>query len=156
AAKAYDTLAAKLAAGPMTFTYTKSDGSQEQRSFTLADLRRVAAISLSQLDTRMEFLRGLAAASHGDIWWLAQLGYRLVGQAPDTLGPASQPASWALRYAVTCTDYAWYANAGSPQQRADKFIADANPKGVLSGRLGATATTALPCVFWPVGSGQDA
>jgi hypothetical protein len=140
----------------MTFTYTKSDGSQEERSFSLADLRRVAAISLAQLDTRMEFLRGLAAASHGDPWWLAQLGYRLVGQDPDSLGAASQPAvSWALRYAVTCTDYSWYANAGTPQQRANKFIADATSKGVLAGRLGATATTALPCVFWPAGPGAD-
>jgi pimeloyl-ACP methyl ester carboxylesterase len=156
ATKAYDDLAGQLASGPMSFTYTKSDGSHEQRSFGLADLRRVAAISLGQLDTRMEFLRGLAAASHGDIWWLAQLGYRLVGQDPDSLGAAAQPqVSWALRYAVTCTDYSWYPNAGSPQQRATKFISDATAKGVLNGRLGATSTTALPCVFWPVGPGQD-
>ena len=76
---------------------------------------------------------------------------------PDSLGGVSQPAvSWALRYATTCTDYAWYPNAGTPQQRANKFISDANSKGVLSGRIGATATTALPCVFWPAGQAQNA
>jgi hypothetical protein len=141
----------------MAFTFTKSDGSQEQRDFTLSDLRRTAAVSLAQLDTRMEFLRGLAAASHGDAWWLARLGYQLTGQDPDSLGPVSQPAiSTALRYAVTCTDYSWYPNAGTPAQRANKFIADATSKGVLSRRLGATATTALPCVFWPASPAQNA
>jgi pimeloyl-ACP methyl ester carboxylesterase len=156
ALSAWTNLATQLAQGPMTYTFTKADGTTEERSFTLADLRLATASSLSQIDDRTQLQRAVAAGSQGDLWWLARLTYARLGQDPETLAPLSNPDfSNAASYAMTCADYTWYANAGSPAQRANRFINDARSRGIFDTQLGATTLTALPCAFWPAQPAGD-
>ena len=89
---AYQALAARLAEAPVDYTFTKKDGSQETRHFTLTDLQTAAVDSMSSEGDRELFQRAMVAASRGQVWWLARLLYGGLGQDPEHAGgdPGSQ------------------------------------------------------------------
>ena len=102
---AFQNLTEDLGDGPISYPFTYKDGHQEMRQFTSADLETAAVGALNNRSRRRMLQRGVAAASHGDVWRLARLAYDFLGQDPDTLQPISDP-SWsdALYYAVECMD----------------------------------------------------
>ncbi len=152
----YDALAAQLAKAPATYTFTKADGTQEQRQFTSTDLQTTAADSISSQGDRMLLQRAMAAASHGDYWWLARLDYAGLEQDADTLEAIPDP-SWsdALYYAVECLDYPYYPDGGTPDERAQEFLQYGRDHSVFGTRLGSEYTGDLPCVYWPAQPGPD-
>jgi pimeloyl-ACP methyl ester carboxylesterase len=151
---AYDKLAARLDNGPITYTFTFRNGSQEQRQFTATDLENAAAGALNNRTRRRMLQRAMAAASHGEVWRLARLAYDGVAQDPDTLEPILDP-SWsdALYYAVECMDYSYFPNAGTPNQRAQAYLDYGRAHGVFDHRILSSYLGDLPCVYWPTQAG---
>lgn len=153
---AYDQLAAELEDGPISYPFTYADGHQQQRQFTSTDLENAAANAMYNLTGRRLLQRAMAPASHGNIWWMARLAYGGVVQDPDTLEPIPDP-SWsdALYYAVECMDYAYFPNAGTPNQRAEAYLDYGREHGVFDGRLPGSFLGDLPCVYWPAQPGPN-
>lgn len=153
---AYNALRGQLATAPMDYTFTKRDGSQEVRQFTLADLQTAAIDSLTSEGDRELFQRAMASASHGQLWWLARLLYGGLGEDPDTLAAIPDPSyADALYYAVECTDYAYFRDAGAPNARADAYIAYGEQHGLNQSDMASDYYGDLPCVYWPVQPGPD-
>lgn len=153
---AYDQLATQLANGPIEYTFTYGDGTQEQRQFTLTDLENAAANALYNTSGRRLLQRAMAAGSHGHVWWLARLAYGGVVQDPETLEPIPDPAwSDALFYAVECLDYPYFRNAGTRNERARAYIDYGRRHGVYDMRLPGSYTGDLPCVYWPEQPGPN-
>jgi pimeloyl-ACP methyl ester carboxylesterase len=147
---AYDALAKRLSRAPIGYAFTKADGSQVLRKFTLTDLQNAAADSMYSEGDRELFQRAMAAASRGDVWWMARLDYAGLVQDPETLKPIPDPSySDALYYAVECVDYGYFTDAGSPDQQADAYLKYGHNHGVDSTRLAADFYGDLPCVYWP-------
>ncbi|MEA2622409.1 MAG: hypothetical protein QOH61_1319 [Chloroflexota bacterium] len=152
---AYDELAAQLSAGPLSYMFTKKDGTQEPRDYALVDLQN-AAFAVSSEGDRALLQRAVAAASRGDLWWLSRFTYGQLGQDPDTLAAVPDPSyADALYYAVECVDYAYFPDAGGPDERADAYLAYGRDHGIDAGRLAADFYGDLPCTYWPVQPGAD-
>ncbi len=147
---AYDALAATLKTGPITFDFTKSDGSTESRTLTDADLENAAFNALYYDYDRLLLQRAMGAASRGDYLPLARLAYSAVGLDPDTLQPQADPSySDALYYAVECQDYAFFPDAGDPDARLTAWVASAEANGINDSRLESAYYGDLPCLYWP-------
>lgn len=146
----YDTLAARLAQAPVTFPFTRKDGTIEQRELTLADLENATVSYLYSPGDRAILQRALAAAADDNLVPLARLAYEAIAVDPDTLAVVPDPTySDALYYAVECQDYVYNAAAGDADARLAAFLADARVLGVDRLRLGAIAYGDLPCLYWP-------
>lgn len=153
---AYEQLARQLAHAPMDYTFTKKDGSQETRQFTLSDLQTAAIDAMSSEDDRQLFQRAMAPASRGQVWWLARLLYGGLGQDPDTLAAIPDPSyADALYYAVECVDYAYFPDAGDAAARAAAYLAYGGDHGLNGSDMASDFYGDLPCVYWPVQAGSD-
>ena len=147
---AYDALATALLGGPLTFDFTKSDGTTEQRTLSGTDLETAAFNALYYSYDRLLLQRALAAASRGDYVPLARVVYGALGLDPDTLEPQQDPSySDALYYAVECQDYAFFPDAGDTDARLDAWVASAEAYGINDSRLETAYYGDLPCLYWP-------
>jgi pimeloyl-ACP methyl ester carboxylesterase len=144
----YDALTERLAGGPIEYPFVRADGRRERRAFTSTDLVNAASAYLYSEDDRMLLQRAVAAASRGELWYLARLAYLALGQDPETGKPIPDPSySDATYYAVECTDYDYFA--GSPEERADAYLAFGREQDMATNRMGAIYYGDLPCAFWP-------
>ncbi len=144
----YDDLAARLARSPLPYDFPLPSGRTERRFLTLSDLEATAAYALYAEDSRMLLQRGLAAAAHGDLTLLARLLYSTLGVDPETQQAILDPTwSDAVYYAVTCSDYAYFA--GTPAERAEQYLRAGDAVDASVPRLGSVFYGDLPCVFWP-------
>jgi pimeloyl-ACP methyl ester carboxylesterase len=147
---AYDALAARLTAAPITFDFPTSSGTTVTRQLTVTDLENAAFNALYYSYDRLLLQRAIAAASHDDLVPLAKLGYNALGLDPDTLVAQVDPGySDAMYYAVECQDYAFYPDAGTPDARLDAWIASAEAAGINDSRLESAYYGDVPCLYWP-------
>jgi pimeloyl-ACP methyl ester carboxylesterase len=150
AGQVYDDLAGKLAAAPLPVDFPLANGRFARRAMTAAILEANAFYALYGPDSRMRFLRALAAATKGNFVPLLRLGYENLGADPETAGPESDP-SWygGAYYGITCPDF---DDAGQDPVRHAKDILD------QARRLAPEAprlirdfyAERLVCTFWPV------
>ncbi|MGE3590290.1 MAG: alpha/beta fold hydrolase [Ilumatobacteraceae bacterium] len=145
----YDALAAELDAAPITFRYTRADGSSEQRRFTAAMLETVGAGYTGSLGSRMRLQRAVTDAINDNIVPIARLVYEYLVVDPETLEPLGDP-SWsdALYYAVECQDYS-FPQAATPRERLDLWLDWTEAEGLDDLRLPGVASGDLPCLYWP-------
>lgn len=147
---AYDALAAKLAAGPLTFRFPTARGTFIDRQLTATDLANAASGYAYGPFDRSQFLRDLSAASKGDYVPLARAAYDAIVIDPETLQAIPDPTySDAMYYATECQDYAFYPGLGSTDARLDAWLDAGEEAGVNRLRLGATFYGDLPCIYWP-------
>ena len=158
AAQVYDALAAKLQAGPVPVDYPLADGSFAKREMTAAILESNAFYALYGPDSRVAFLRTLAAAAKGNLVPLVRLGYSNLGADPETLRPADDP-SWygGAYYGITCPDYD-DAGSGDPEAHAREILDQARALAPSAPRLIRDFyAERLVCAFWPAkGDGKRA
>ena len=153
---AYNALREQLAKGPMGYDFTTKDGSHQSRQFTLSDLQTAAIDSMTSESDRELFQRAMVAASRGQVWWLARLLYGGLGEDPNTLAAIPDPSyADALYYAVECTDYAYFEDAGVTDARANAYIAYGEAHGLNQSDMASDYYGDLPCVYWPVQPGPD-
>lgn len=141
AKRAYDKLAAELAAHPRHFAYPGPDGTRETRTLTLDDLRSAASGAVSSPYTRTQFQRALNSAVLGDDVPLARLA--------DSSGLVDASFSEALYLAVECEDYDFVPPGGSGRTQLDAWLDGAVRAGIDDLRLGDVFYGDLPCLFWP-------
>jgi pimeloyl-ACP methyl ester carboxylesterase len=141
---AYDTLAARLAQGPLTLEFPLPSGGVAERSLSFADLETAAASYLYSETSRLIFLRALAAAATGDdLVPMARVLYDSLYLDPQTLDPVPDPSySDAVYYAVECSDY----DFGS----AEDYLRAGDVMDASIPRLASIFYGDLPCAFWPV------
>ena len=146
---AWDDLAAKLAAGPITFPFQTRTGTLEWRGFTSADLDNAASAYLYSEYDRMLLQRAIAAASQGDLWYLSRLLYDGLVLDPETQQAIPDPSySDGLYYAVECLDYALPGT--TPEARATTYLQAGHDRGMETATLGSIFYGDLPCAYWPV------
>ncbi|MBI1876996.1 MAG: alpha/beta fold hydrolase [Chloroflexi bacterium] len=144
----YDELAAKLANGPLPFTFPLSSGGTAKREFTLADLEAATSNYLYSEGTRLFLQRALAAAAQDDLVPLARLLYDSLSLDPETLAAIADPTfSDAIYYAVECVDYEY--NNGASTESAEGYIYAGDAVDATIPRLSSIFYGDLPCVFWP-------
>jgi len=150
ALKAYDALAEKLAAGPITFHFPTAKGTFVDRQLTSTDLVNAASgYAYSPLD-RAQFLRDLTAASQGSYVPLARAAYDSIAMNPETLQADPDPTySDAMYYSTECQDYGFYLGAGDTDARLKAWLDAGEKAGINRLRLGATFYGDLPCIYWP-------
>ena len=142
---AYDELARRLAAGPVTVTLPDERGRDQERTFTLADLGTVATAAVPDVTGRMLLQRAVAAASQDRWWYLVRmLDLARASDADRLSGPAT---------AIRCADHARDAAIADP---AADWLATGRDAGLTATRLGHLFATDLPCATWPAGPGTDA
>jgi pimeloyl-ACP methyl ester carboxylesterase len=147
---AYDGLAAKLDAAPLTYRFPTARGTFVARHLTLTDLQNLAYAYAYGPDDRAQFLRDLAAATQGDYVPMARAAYDSIVVDPETLEAIPDPTySDAMYFATECQDYAFYLGAGSPDARLNAWLDAGEKLGVNKLRLGSTFYGDIPCVFWP-------
>ena len=147
---AYDALAAKLKAAPLTYSFPTANGTFIDRQLTLTDLQYLAYDYAYGPDDRAQFLRDLAAATQGDYVPMARAVYDALVVDPETLEAIPDPTySDAMYYATECQDYAFYLGAGSPDARLNAWLDAGEKLGINKLRLGSTFYGDIPCVFWP-------
>jgi len=153
---AYNALRQQLTKGPIGFDFTAKDGTHQARQFTLSDLQTAAIDSMTSEGDRELFQRAMVAASRGQVWWLARLLYGGLGEDPNTLAAIPDPSyADALYYAVECTDYAYFEDAGDADARANAYIAYGEAHGLNQSDMASDYYGDLPCVYWPVQPGPD-
>jgi pimeloyl-ACP methyl ester carboxylesterase len=148
AAEVYDALAAKLAAKPIEVRFPRGDGGVETRPMTSALLETDAFYALYGPDSRVAFLRALAAAAQDNLLPLLRLGYSNLSADPETLEPVKDP-TWfgGAYYAITCPDY---SDAGGGASQIQAILAEAKALAPQAPRLIRDAyVERLVCVFWP-------
>ncbi len=100
-------------------------------------------------DSRVGFLRALAAAAQNNLVPMLRLGYSNLGADGETLEPAEDP-SWygGAYYAITCPDY---DDAGrDPEARAREILDQARKLEPDAPRvIRAFYAERLACAFWP-------
>lgn len=154
---AYDALAAKLDAAPLTYRFPTAQGTFEDRKLTLTDLQNLAYAYTYGPDDRSQFLRDLAAATQGDYVPMARAAYDSIVVDPETLEAIPDPTySDAMYYATECQDYAFYLGAGSPDARLDAWLDAGQRLGINELRLGSTFYGDIPCLYWPAQPKADA
>jgi len=155
AAEVYDRLAAKLQAAPIAVDYPLADGGFAKREMTSAILESDAFYALYGTDSRVSFLRALAASAKGNLVPLLRLGYENLGADPETLEPAPDP-SWygGAYYGITCPDYDDAGRGGVAHTaeilRQARELAPKAPRLIRD-----YYAERLVCSFWPV-KGVDA
>jgi pimeloyl-ACP methyl ester carboxylesterase len=149
AAEVYDGLAARLKAGPIPVAFPLKDGRFVKREMTSAILVSNSFYALYGPDSRVAFLRVLAAAAKDNFVPMLRLGYSNLGADPETLEPLDDP-SWygGAYYGITCPDY---DDAGrDPEVRAREIIDQARKLEPEAARLiRAAYAERLACAFWP-------
>jgi len=147
--KAYDTLVAALAKGPISFKFPLPEGGFERRKLTLTNLEFVTASQMYNESDRMVFARALAAyASNGSLVPLARLLYIDLGLDPQTLDIILDPYySDAVFFGVECQDYGYPGN--SPDEKAELYLDAADPFESTIPRLASILYGDLPCAYWP-------
>jgi pimeloyl-ACP methyl ester carboxylesterase len=149
AAEVYDGLAAKLKAGSIPVDFPLSDGSVAKREMTSAILVSNSFYALYGPDSRVAFLRVLAASARDNFVPMLKLGYSNLSADPETLEPLDDP-SWygGAYYGITCPDY---DDAGrDPEARAREIIDQARKLEPEAPRLiRAAYAERLACAFWP-------
>jgi pimeloyl-ACP methyl ester carboxylesterase len=154
---AYDALAAKLDAAPLSYRFPTAKGAFEDRKLTLTDLQNLAYAYAYGPDDRSQFLRDLAAATQGDYVPMARAAYDSIVVDPETLQAIPDPTySDAMYYATECQDYAFYLGAGNPDARLNAWLDAGEKLGINKLRLGSTFYGDIPCVFWPAQPAADA
>jgi pimeloyl-ACP methyl ester carboxylesterase len=155
AAQVYDDLAARVAAGAVTVTYTLGNGTQVPRQLTTGLLEANAFYALYSPDGRAEFLRALAAAGRGNLVPMLQLGYSNMYIDPETEIGMEDPGWFgAAYYAITCTDYG--SGTGTPDERAARILDEARALAPEAPRLlRSYFLERVACAYWPH-QGQDA
>ncbi len=152
--KAYDTLAAILKKGPISFMFPLPEGGYARRKFTLTNLEFITASQMYSEGDRMMFTRALAAfTSKLDIVPLARLLYLDLGVDPQTLEVVPDPFfSDAAYYGVECQDYGYAGN--SPDEKAENYLDAADPYESSIPRLASLVYGDLPCAYWPDASSE--
>ena len=147
---AYDTIAARLAQGPVMLDYPLGDGTVQPRRFTAGMLGLVAFNALYGPDGRAELLRVLAAGARGNLLPLLRVAYSTLGVDPVTLQGQADPGWFgAAYYAVTCTDYG--EDIPDREARAQEMIAQALSFAPQAPRLLRNYyEERLICAYWPV------
>jgi len=150
AGQIYDDLAAKLADAPLSVAFPLANGSLERREMTTAILETVAFYALYETNSRMGFLRALAASTKGNLVPLLRLGYGDLDADPQTIAPEDDP-SWfgGAYFAITCPDY---DDAGrDPLKRTQQILEQARKLAPETPRLIRDFyAERLVCSFWPV------
>jgi pimeloyl-ACP methyl ester carboxylesterase len=150
AGKVYDDLAAKLAASPISVDYPLAKGGFAKRDMSVAILETNAFYALYGPDSRMTFLRALAASTKGNLVPMLRLGYDNLGVDPETAGPDNDPTWYGgAYYGITCPDY---GDAGQDPIRHTREILDqARQFAPEAPRLVRDFyAERLVCSFWPV------
>jgi pimeloyl-ACP methyl ester carboxylesterase len=149
AAEVYDRLAARLNAAPIPVDYPLAEGGFAKRALSAAILETNAFYALYGPDSRVAFLRALAAAGRNNLVPMLRLGYSNIGADPQTLEPADDP-SWygGAYYGITCPDY---DDAGrDPEARVKEILAEARDLAPHAPRLIRDFyAERLVCAFWP-------
>ena len=149
ASAAYDALAAKLTAAPVSVDYHKGDGMIAPLNLDLGLLQYNAFNALYGPYGRGDFLRALTAANRGDLLPMTLLGYSNLAIDPET-GDGIPDPSWypASYYAINCADYT-EAGVDGPA-RAAGIIVDAKAFAPNAPRLlDAFWVERLICAYWP-------
>jgi pimeloyl-ACP methyl ester carboxylesterase len=155
AALVYDGLAARLKQAPIDVNYPLGSGGFAQRPMNTAILEDEAFYALYGPDSRVEFLRALAASAHGDFVPLLNLGYENIGIDPETLDPVPDPTFYGgAYYAITCPDY---DDAGhDPAAQVQRILDQANAFAPKAPRFQRNLyAERLVCAFWPVKGAGD-
>ena len=149
AAQVYDDLARRVAAAPLTVSYTLADGTQVPRQLTAGILEANAFLSLYAPEGRAEFLRALAAAGRGNLVPMLQLGYANMYIDPETETGMEDPGWFgAAYYAITCTDYG--SGSGTPDERAARIVDEARRLSPQAPRLlRSYFLERVACAYWP-------
>ncbi|MFN5999256.1 MAG: alpha/beta hydrolase [Paracoccaceae bacterium] len=149
AAQAYDDLARQLSAAPVPVPYPLADGTVSTRLLTTSLLEANAFYALYSPEGRAEFLRSLAAASHGNLVPMLQLGYVNMYIDPETEIGIEDPGWFgAAYYAITCTDYD--SGTGTPDERARRIVDEARALAPEAPRLlRSYYMERLACAYWP-------
>jgi pimeloyl-ACP methyl ester carboxylesterase len=149
AAQAYDDLARQLAMAPVPVPYPLADGTEAKRLLTTSLLEANAFYALYSPEGRAEFLRSLAAAHHGNLVPMLQLGYVNMYIDPETEIGIEDPGWFgAAYYAITCTDYD--SGTGSPDERARRIVDEARALAPDAPRLlRSYYMERLACAYWP-------
>jgi pimeloyl-ACP methyl ester carboxylesterase len=147
---AYDALAKKLDAGPITFRFPTDKGTFIERQLTRTDLDNSAVGYGYGPLGRSVFIRAVTAASKGSYVPLARVAYDSIVLDPESLIAIPDPTySDAMYYATECQDYAYYPGAGSTDDRLKAWLDEGQKSGINALRLGATFYGDLPCLYWP-------
>ncbi len=93
-------------AGPLEIDFPLADGTMAKRQLSDGMLNATGFYALMGRASRSQLLRGLAAASHGNLVPMLRLGYSNLGLDPQTLEIVPD-TSWygAAYYGITCPDY---------------------------------------------------
>jgi pimeloyl-ACP methyl ester carboxylesterase len=149
AGKVYDDLAAKLAAAPVSVDFPLASGRFTKREMTAAILETDAFYALYGPDSRMNFLRALAASTKGNFVPLLRLGYENLSADPETAGPEADPTFYGgAYYGVTCPDF---DDAGQdPTGRTREILDAARQLAPEAPRLIRDFyAERLVCSYWP-------
>ncbi|MCQ3936785.1 MAG: hypothetical protein DPW18_07025 [Chloroflexi bacterium] len=148
AVAAYDQLAQTLKQAPIAFDFPRPSGRFEERMFTFSDLESSAASYLYSEDSRMIFLRALAAYSRSkDIVPMARILYNAFSLDPETLAAIPDPSySDAVYYGVECQDYTYFS--GTPEERAEAYLRAGDELDASLPHFSSIFYGDLPCVFW--------
>jgi pimeloyl-ACP methyl ester carboxylesterase len=150
AGQIYDALAAKLATTPVSVDFPLADGRFNKREMTAAILETNAFYALYGPDSRMSFLRALAASTQGNFVPLLRLGYENLSADPETAAPDADAAFYGgAYYGITCPDF---DDAGQDPARRTRAILDrARQLAPETPRLIRDVyAERLACTFWPV------
>ena len=147
---AYDSLAAKLTAEPVTYDFPLASGKPVERQLAVSDLENAAFNAIYYSSGRLLLQRAIASASHGNVVPLARLAYGAIGVDQDSLEAIVDPGySDALYYAVECQDYAFYPDIADPDARVAAWVDGAEAAGINDTRLASGYYGDLPCLYWP-------
>ena len=146
---AYDSLAAQLSQGPISFRFPLPLGGFARRTFTLSNLEYVAASQMYTESDRMMFVRALAAyASNDSLVPLARLLYIDLALDPQTLEVIPDPYySDAVFFGVECQDYGYPGS--TPDERAELYLDAADSVEASIPRLASIIYGDFPCAYWP-------
>ena len=149
AVAAYDKLSTQLSSHPLSFKFPLPLAGFANRKFTLSNFEFVVASQMYTESDRMIFIRALAAyTANGTLVPLARLLYLDLGLDPQTLDVILDPYySDAVFFGVECQDYGYPGN--SPDEKADLYLAAADPVEVSIPRLSSIIYGDLPCAYWP-------
>lgn len=149
AAAFYDDLAAELLAQPVAVDFPLPSGGTEARPFGISELETAAVGNVYGRGGRMVFLRLLAAAYRGDLVPLLREAYQLYSVDPATLEVIADPTySDAMYYGVDCADYHFFADSGTPDERAAAWLRAGDAADADIPYLSQIFYTDFPCVFW--------
>ena len=143
---AYDELAQRLAEGPITYEYSFQSGKSVEHIFTLHMLEYTVVYQLYGLESRMDLMRALAAASEGDILPMAVLYFDVTTIDPVTGEYEGDPNfSDTMLYVVWCGDDAYFS--GTTEERSAQIMREIQERNGLFPRLDIYPE--LSCAYWP-------